>query len=538
MSNEKVSIQDLVDVISQRTGYSKKKADDFIRVFQDTVEEALIKDGLVKIKGFGTFKLVWNEPRKSVNVQTGQEYIIPGHNKVSFVPEAGIKDLINEPMLKPETASKPEINPLEKLNDQAEEIKMLLSELSDLKPEDSDDSSPIPLIQAPAYTLADVKEDKAEETKTETVVESQPESTSLLQEEQPEVQIVVEEKEIVEESKPLVEEPIAESVTESAVVVEEVLDAKQAEESKQVTEEPVIEQPVQPIHFTAEVVANEAILTSTQTADYHAPADYKIHERDIPIKKKKKTWIFIVLIVVLVGGLGTFLYFSYTQKIKFDLYKVVSSVEALFTQKEDNTKSQKITAKPKAKTVVLPSDTITNDTIKKEEPKLTDAKKDGELAKNVNPIEETKKVAEVKPAVKVSVSKGNDNSKAQTANKAKNEQIAATNQKEVKVASSAKLSGSIFEQPRQYKEFIATVTIKKGSHLTLIAEKYYGHRNFWVFIYEANKDRISNPDALPAGFKVNIPLLDPALVDASNPECVEYGRRLEVKYVNEFKAKK
>jgi nucleoid DNA-binding protein len=58
MSNEKLSIQDLVDAIAQRTGYSKKKSDDFLRVLQTTIEEGLIKDGLVKIKGFGTFKLV------------------------------------------------------------------------------------------------------------------------------------------------------------------------------------------------------------------------------------------------------------------------------------------------------------------------------------------------------------------------------------------------------------------------------------------------------------------------------------------------
>lgn len=491
MNNEKISIQDLVEVISKRTGNSKKKTDDFIRVFQDTLEGALVKDGLVKLKGFGTFKLVWNEARKSVNVQSKQEYIIPGHYKVSFLPEAIVKDIINEPMQQAAgIVSKAEINPLEKLNEQAEEIKLLISELGNLAPE----------INTEEVVVV------AEESKPDVIIES--------------VKEVAEEEvsELVDEIEAEVE------VSEVEILTKAVEEAEAAAEK----EEPVD--------------TNSIVVTAQDNneAEHHAPADYKIHERDIPVKKKKKAWILILILILLLAGCS-FLYLSYKQIINFNLYETVSSIEKLFEQKDEKSPSEKITAKPKVETVVLPSDTVVKDTVVQEEPKLTEVKKVGEVEMIIEPATKPQaKTPEAKLAVAKKPVEKDEYSKAASATKTKNVQFAATNQKAGKVSdsSSAKVSGSIFEQPREFTVFIATVTIQKGSHLTLIAEKYYGHRNFWVFIYEANKDKISNPDALPAGFKVKIPLLNPALVDASNPECVEYGRRLEIKYVNEFKAKK
>lgn len=538
MSNEKISIQDLVDAISKRTGSSKKKADDFVRVFQDTIEDALMKDGLVKIKGFGTFKLVWNEARKSVNVQSGQEYIIPGHNKVSFVPEAGVKDIINERMTQPgKSASKQDVNPLEKLNEQAEEIKLLISELEGLKPEETEVVEPIPLMEVPVSASV-IEAPVAEAIKPEI----EPEQVEVAAETIIEEPITIEEPTIIEQI------PV-EAIVEKPLVVDDIIPV--VTEAVNTTVEPKQEE-TKPVHFAAEIVANELSSGSVQTAEHHAPADYKIHERDIPVKKKKKAWIFILLAFLLLAA-GAFLYLSYIQVINFNMYKAVSSVEVIFTQKEEKTVSQKITAKPKPKTLVLPADTVKKDTVKPEEKstqKVEEAAKVAESAKSVVVVKPqvSKQAAVVKPApvikptsqeAKKSALK-ETNIKVGVTNKAGNVQSTDSNQKAGKVSSvnSEKMTGSIFEQPRVYNVFIATITIKKGSHLTLIAEKYYGHRNFWVFIYEANKDKISNPNALPVGFKVKIPLLNPALVDASNPECIEYGRRLEVKYVNEFKAKK
>ena len=71
-------------------------------------------DKQVKINGLGTFKVQAVAPRKSVDVNTGEEIIIEGYNKLVFAPEAGVKELVEK--------QPKEIDPLKKLGAQAEEI--------------------------------------------------------------------------------------------------------------------------------------------------------------------------------------------------------------------------------------------------------------------------------------------------------------------------------------------------------------------------------------------------------------------------------
>lgn len=51
----------------------------------------------MKIKGLGTFRLSRVEPRKSVDVTTGQPMEISGHSKVVFIPAKEIADAVNAP---------------------------------------------------------------------------------------------------------------------------------------------------------------------------------------------------------------------------------------------------------------------------------------------------------------------------------------------------------------------------------------------------------------------------------------------------------
>lgn len=48
-------------------------------------------------------------------------------------------------------------------------------------------------------------------------------------------------------------------------------------------------------------------------------------------------------------------------------------------------------------------------------------------------------------------------------------------------------------------------TIGKGNYLSTIARKHYGSDVYWVYIYEANADKIRNPDNVPAGLVVVVP---------------------------------
>ena len=93
----KITLQDIIDQVAEQAGITKKLSEDFLRELLNVVEEAFDKDGIAKIKGLGTFKLLTVEERKSVNIQTGEEITIPQHNKVSFTPEKELNKAINKP---------------------------------------------------------------------------------------------------------------------------------------------------------------------------------------------------------------------------------------------------------------------------------------------------------------------------------------------------------------------------------------------------------------------------------------------------------
>jgi nucleoid DNA-binding protein len=97
VENKKISLQELTDTIAAQSGFSKRFTESFLRELVLVIQENLEKDGIVKVKGLGTFKLIWNESRKSVDVSTGDSIVLPGHYKVSFVADAAVKQQINAP---------------------------------------------------------------------------------------------------------------------------------------------------------------------------------------------------------------------------------------------------------------------------------------------------------------------------------------------------------------------------------------------------------------------------------------------------------
>jgi len=96
--NTKFLLQDLIDQLSEQGNIKKKDAEEFVKAFFKIIEDALFQGEIVKINGFGIFKLVKVEPRKSVNVSTGQEIEIKEHFKITFTPEQTIKELVNIPL--------------------------------------------------------------------------------------------------------------------------------------------------------------------------------------------------------------------------------------------------------------------------------------------------------------------------------------------------------------------------------------------------------------------------------------------------------
>lgn len=94
--NEKLTSQMLADALITQLQISRKSAETFVRTFFDVISEGLMEDGNVRIKGLGTFKLVEVNSRESVNVSTGERFVIPSFRKVSFTPEDAVSELITQ----------------------------------------------------------------------------------------------------------------------------------------------------------------------------------------------------------------------------------------------------------------------------------------------------------------------------------------------------------------------------------------------------------------------------------------------------------
>ena len=111
--NNKVTLQDLADQLSAISGQSKKLSESFLRALTEIVEDALSKDGIAKVKGIGTFKIVAIEERKSVSVTDGSAVIIPAHKKITFTPEKELKEAVNKPYEDLETYVLPDDGPVD-----------------------------------------------------------------------------------------------------------------------------------------------------------------------------------------------------------------------------------------------------------------------------------------------------------------------------------------------------------------------------------------------------------------------------------------
>ncbi|MBS5978163.1 HU family DNA-binding protein [Dysgonomonas sp. Marseille-Q5470] len=97
--NERLSLQDLIDLLAKKQEITKKEAEVFLRELIAVISETIESNESVKIKDFGTFKLVKVNARKSVDVNTGEAIEIAAHYKLSFTPDKLLKEAINRPFV-------------------------------------------------------------------------------------------------------------------------------------------------------------------------------------------------------------------------------------------------------------------------------------------------------------------------------------------------------------------------------------------------------------------------------------------------------
>ena len=251
--NEKLNIQDLIDMLAEKHGMSKKNADSFVKEFFQLIEESLEKDRYVKIRGFGTFKLINVGSRESVNVNTGERFEIQGHTKVSFTPEPALKDIINRPFSHFETVA---------LNDTT----VLEDTLQENDSEDDEDT-----------------ESKNPGQEVEEKVEPAVEEAAIVTDEVMVKEAVAEEVALVEEAA--IEETLVETVTEEPATKPE----PEVEEEKPEEPEPI-------------VMPENMITTGAEPSEPMA--------KDTTDSSTMKYFIGIVVFVVLLcGGAVVFMYY-------------------------------------------------------------------------------------------------------------------------------------------------------------------------------------------------------------------------------------
>lgn len=80
-------------------------------------------------------------------------------------------------------------------------------------------------------------------------------------------------------------------------------------------------------------------------------------------------------------------------------------------------------------------------------------------------------------------------------------------------------------ESHSYTEFIDTVVVREGSTLVEFSRRYYGHKDFWLYIYEANSDVLRSANALIVGTRLRIPAMDSTLI---NPQDSLLMQKLRV----------
>lgn len=95
--SDKVGMSALTAMLSVRSGDSREQTEGFLREMFDMISSVLAAGDTVKVPGIGMFKTIDVEARKSVNVNTGEETVIPAHRKVVFLPCKELAATVNAP---------------------------------------------------------------------------------------------------------------------------------------------------------------------------------------------------------------------------------------------------------------------------------------------------------------------------------------------------------------------------------------------------------------------------------------------------------
>ncbi|MDR1883659.1 MAG: HU family DNA-binding protein [Prevotella sp.] len=394
--NERLGLQDLIDLLAKKRNITKKEAEIFLREFVAIISESIESDDFVRIKDFGVFKLIKVNARKSVDVNTGEAIEIPAHYKLGFTPDKSLKEAINRPFAHFESIILKDGVSFENVESETDE---------GMAEEQEEASDAVSVEDGIAIAIPEKPEDKAVEENTGTETDS-----NSLDEEAP-----------------------AEDIPGT--------DA--------------------PVRKESEAISSRAIDKASASTD--------IDTVFYNYRRKSKRRRFISLCVIIFLALATFVVGGYYFR----------ELEAFLTGKPPIDNSEKIVIVFDKKT---PVDSLANE-------------RDSTLTGDTIPP--------------------------------------VTNEPELQNVESEQATATT-AQPLDSSQPLATETIRRGHTLRNIALKYYGHKSFWVYIHEENKDVINDPNNIPLGAELVIPAPSKYGIDPENPDSVEKAKRLETELFREM----
>lgn len=452
---KKITAMNLTEELAEKRGISISSADTFVRTFFDVIIEGLEKDGIVKIKGWGTFKFSAIKDRESVDVNTGERIVIKGYRKVAFLPETSLKEYINRPFSQFETT---ELNDDFQLDDEPVEVVEQPTEIEETveikEPPAEEVTLPIADIIQPVEEIAQpaafINPDVAEQT-PETPLEEVPEIT--------------EETEYIPDTS----------------AVPEASDAPDAPNAPEQTEEP-----------------KQAVVAEKKP------------------RKSWKYWLPILLLVLIT--LCLFIYLFFGKGFSTPKFSINSSekdkikVEAITFDDAKASKKINVTFPERKQTEGEVSDEEVNEELDTELGEALD-----EVSETVEePKEEVKDEPKAEVKAEPTVEPKEEPQKVEPKETPKTSEAESKNevtQTKPKVAAPA---GNPLEKNLKDITFadtlghtiegtLATHTLQVDETIVRLAQKYYGDKRLWPYIVKYNA--MKNPNSIVVGNTINIPKL-------------------------------
>ena len=300
-----VRISDIAAAIAAKHHISQREAERFLTKMVDVMNDALRYDKQLKIKGLGTFKVSAISARESVNIHTGERIVIEGREKITFTPEAIMRDWVNKPFAQFETVV---------VNDGVDFDDIDRKYQNDLTTEDNepiDDAPEDVAVEVPIAPGLDMPEAVEPEAPAAVepaieVVETSENSEYSEYSENSENQETLEESETMEESE-IPEEPAPDEPAAEAQVVPLVSQVELADEQQE-TKNHIINNEEQ------EDMSDMNDETEVKVDEYGYPIVDREENKRLKEQLKNKTRLVRALVAAIVAllllGAGGFMYMN------------------------------------------------------------------------------------------------------------------------------------------------------------------------------------------------------------------------------------